>query len=71
MARLRTFTLPRDEVEKHVKEAKKQNKNRHQFVREELIKEYPGIETQTIVRNGKVYKVLDYLMDDIDSYDAG
>lgn len=67
MARLEQ-TITRADVDKHVKQAHKDKKNKKDHVRQELIRENPGIENVTIVRNGSVYNALDYLMEDIDTY---
>jgi len=60
--------ITRDQISGMVKDAKKKNKNKRIHVREELIRQYPNIESATIKRNGSVYNVIDYLMEDIDSY---
>jgi hypothetical protein len=68
MAGVELKDITRDKVSELVKDAKKKNKNRKIHVREELTRQYPGIETITIKRNGSVYNALDYLMEDVEAY---
>jgi hypothetical protein len=60
--------ITRDVIATKLKEAKEKKKPKKDYIRQELMRENPGIETLTIVRNGSVYNVLDYLMEDLESY---
>lgn len=46
--------------------AKKKNKKTH--VREKLVELYPELETATVRRNARDLRVIDLLVDDVDSY---
>lgn len=61
-------TLDRGEVYELIQEAKRGNKDRNSYVKEKLTERYPDLVTTTIVRNGHIYKALDYLELDLDSY---
>ncbi len=63
-----TLSITRDEVAEIVADAKVKGRNKEAHVRLKLTQKYPGIEDAVVRRNGRVYKVLDYLADDLDSY---
>ena len=60
--------VTREEIFAIVEDARSKNKNKKTHVRAELVKRYPDLEGQTIRRNGHTYNVLDYLLDDVESY---
>ena len=60
--------VSRDEVARIVTAAHNAGLDRGAHVRDELKRRYPGIENATVRRNGRVYSVLDYLTEDLESY---
>jgi hypothetical protein len=62
------LNLTRDEVALIVDDARQKKRNIRVHVREKLAERYPGIENLKIRRNGRTYRVLDYLEEDLSSY---
>ena len=60
--------VTREEVAALVLHAYNTGQDRGAYVRSVLTQRYPGIENQTMRVNGKVYSVLDYLVEDMNSY---
>lgn len=58
----------RDDVAGYVDEAGALAVDVTAHVRECLIRDYPGIDTRKIRRNSHEYILLDYLLDDLESY---
>ena len=69
MARLEDIT--RDEIQTLVNTARNTGQDEGEYVRAQLTARYPGIENQTIRRGPNVFSVLDYLVEDTDSYATG
>lgn len=61
-------TITRDEVQRLIAHARNTGQDEKVYVKTQLTARYPGIENSTIRRNGKVYLVLDYLVEDTESY---
>ncbi len=69
MARLEDIT--RDEVGSLITEARNSGQDEKAYVRAQLTARYPGIESMTIRRGSGVFSVLDYLVEDTESYATG
>jgi len=73
MARVDLNTITRDQVLEIVERGKglgkdKNPRDRRDHVRQELSLAHPELESTTIVRNGKTYNAMDYLLGDVESY---
>jgi hypothetical protein len=68
VARLDLNDIHREHVKAILDDAKANGKEKKSHLRQELVRLHPGLDEQTIVRNGKVYKAIEYLIDDLGSY---
>jgi len=64
-------SITRDEVANLVTAARNSGQDEKVYVKTHLTQRYPGIENATIRRGGSVYSVLDYLVEDTESYVTG